>query len=233
MSFRALAAVAVITVAALSLFSPAADAAAPGTVQVTGIKLASALVPAAEFGPHFQAGVTFTSGGQLTHGPAVNKPAAMSCATFWALYISPGYGQTALAGDSVTGVDLTSPLLYGQAVYQMPTASAASALFTAENGAYGRCRSFTAGVPGSGNATVHVTQSVSETRVGGHQAFLVDQHQTYSDAPGIATTVHVLVTADGADVFIVTGIRDAPSAPTSPTLTSVIGKLIARTSALR
>jgi hypothetical protein len=154
----------------------------------------------------------------------------MSCATFWSQYLAPDYGQTALAGDSVVNTE-TSLLLYMQAVDQMPTARAALALFAAEDGAYGRCRSFTTGVPGS-DSTIHVTQSVSKARVGDLRAFLVDLHQTYSDAPGTSTTVHELIAADGADLFIVTGTQNALSAPASATLTAVIGKLIARTSAL-
>jgi hypothetical protein len=209
----------------------APGAAAPGTVQVSGVKLASALVPASEFGPHYEAGFGANSGSKLSHQPAVHKPASMSCRSFWALYSAPGYGETAQAFDSVatTGSGLR---LYVQAVYQMPASSAASALYAAEDARYRGCPSFTTGEPGPGGITITVTQHVSRTQVDGHQAFLVDQRQAYPGTAG-STTSYVLATVDGADLFIVTYSHDATAVPAGPTPTAVIGKLIARVAALR
>jgi hypothetical protein len=231
MPLRALAASAVVGTAVVMLLAPAASAAAPGTVQVSGVKLSSALVPASDFGPHYQAGFSVNSGSKLTRRPAVHKPATMSCRSFWALYSAPGYGETAQAFDSVASTG-SSLRLYLQAVYQMPASSAASALYAAEDARYRGCPSFTIGEPGPGGVTVKVTQHVSQTQVDGHQAFLVDQRQAYPTPAG-STTSYVLATVDGADLFIVTGSHDAASAPAGPTLAAVIGKLIARVAALR
>jgi hypothetical protein len=107
--------------------SPAATASltplAAAAGQLTGTQLESVLLPASDFPSGFAAsssGAT-TSGGSLTSGPASYPLATVSCSDFVQHLGSTGFGETAMAADSVVGTDQA----YDQVIYQFAAASGA------------------------------------------------------------------------------------------------------------
>jgi hypothetical protein len=228
-------AAAAIAAAGLLFGSPAASAATPGSVQVTGNQLKSALLPASYFGSGYAGSGAFSTGGHLEPGPALYTPAKLSCADFWGLFDAIGYGETALASGSeqyLSGPlqNLDQALYYTQAVYQLPGSRAATALYDAEYAKYAACRSFT--VSGGHGQSVHVEQSVSKTHVDGHPAFLVTQNEVFSETSG-SLKPYMLIAVDGADIFLVQASDPAGKVPASPSDATVIAKLITRVAALR
>src|SRR5271154_3926098 len=129
--FAALTAAAVITAGLLA--GPAALAAGtlPGTIQVTGTQLASALLPSAAFGSGYRPFSELDSGGSLGH-PASPDVGAVSCALYSVLLGEsdlpgdPGYGfgATANATEELLGGYGT----YRQSVYQVASPRDAAAL---------------------------------------------------------------------------------------------------------
>ena len=118
--------------------------------QLTGTDLESVLLPAADFPAGFAAASTgpVTSGGTLTSAAALYPLATVSCSEFVQHLGSTGFGETAMAADSVVGTSQA----YDQMIYQFSTASAASAFVSGIQSLAGRCPSFTAPVS-SGTAT--------------------------------------------------------------------------------
>ena len=217
---------AVLATASAVLLAPAAQAATPGSVQLTGNQLRSALVTGSSLGGGYTIEDKFSTGGRVVHEPVVNRPAAMSCGHFGYLYDTPGYGETALA--STTLQNPAKARFYTPTIYQFPSAHVASALFAAEKTKFTRCRSYT--VPASkGIPAARVTQTLTATRVGGRKAFLVTQTNTYS-GQSFHLRIKILVTLDGADLFMLSAAGAVPAHPSPATLTR---SMIQRVSALR
>jgi hypothetical protein len=227
--------IAVATAFSLLVLAPAMPAAAAPAVQVTqvtGTRLAGALLPPSWFGPGLRVipDSTWNSGGKLEHGRAKYNLATVSCATFF--FGSTGFGETAAAGSSV-GIDLTE---YLQAVYQFASPGGAAAFFRGSYRDFGRCRSavFTVGAE-----SVRVkTQSTTAGHAGKYQAFVVDmstsEQSSGSNVP-IVTTDHVLYVLAGTDVYdVVPNISGTTSTapPGNPQATSIAFALIARVEAL-
>jgi hypothetical protein len=226
-------AAAVITAAGLLLTAPAGLAATPGSAQVTGNQLKSALLPASYFGSGSTVSGVFSSGRHLENLPASLKPAKLSCADFWALYDAPGYGETSLASDEVNpnvNVSQGQGDSYVQAVYQFANSHKAAAFYGAEEARFAACRSYK---ESGGGSTFDVTQSVSKTHLDGHQAFLVTQAETFPSSGGVVLRPQTLVTTDGADVFMVQTTVIVGNGPATPSDAAVTARLITRVAALR
>ena len=81
------------------------------------------------------------SGGIADHRRRPQYPlATVSCSDFVQHLGATGFGETAMAADSVVGTDQA----YDQVIYQFSTASAASAFVAGIAPLAGRCPSFTA-----------------------------------------------------------------------------------------
>jgi hypothetical protein len=225
MSLRPLLCAALIAVAPVLLIASSAQAATPGSIQVTGNQLKSALPQARFFGSGYSIHGQYGSGNSVQHYPALSNPARISCAAAWPFFGAGGYGETALAMEGAIG-----PQAYQQVIYQFGSARAASKIFDAMHARSASCHSYT--LPPVQGRTEHVSQSVSTTHTDGHQAFLVTQSSTFSGESG-SLTVYVLYTADGADLFIVQGFGTINNTQPRPSPAAVTGYMIGKVSALR
>jgi hypothetical protein len=225
---------AVLTAAGLSSGTAATAMASTvtSTVQVTGVQLKSALLPAADFPAGYAVSNASDSGGHLATAPAKDKLATMSCSAWQQDLGETGFGETAMATDTVGRSNSNPSQLtlsaYGQLVYQFRTTSAASAFFAGLRAVATRCSSISLS---EGGATLTAkVRVVSAARVDGHTAFWIDETES---ASGFSAQDRTLLTDAGTDVFAVdsTGVTVAP--PSSPAPASLIVKLIARVEALR
>jgi hypothetical protein len=213
--------VAAVITAALFI-APAADAATPGSVQVSGNQLESALPHASYFGRGAKVLSPYSTGGGLQHFPATDNPAKMNCAaTSNTMYGDPEYGQTAIAFEGLW----KTPTDYTLNIDQFANASTASAMFNAERARAASCRSYSE--PPVSGSTEHVSQSVSETRIGGHLTFVVKQETSFSGQPG-TLPCYAFVTVDGSDLFtdLIVGITTSQASVAAVTL-YMIGKVSA------
>lgn len=230
--FAVLAAAAVITTGLLA--GPAALAAGtlPGTIQVTGTQLASALLPSAAFGSGYRPFAELDSGRSLGH-PASPHVAAASCALYSVLLGASdlpgdpghGFGATANATEELLGGYGT----YLQSVYQFASPPDAAALSAQVYARYASCRSFVF------SGTRLKLESESRTRAGTNPAFLVRFVVSY---PGSADALppypeEVLFTADGDDVFLMNASTSKAPSPPAATLAALTLPLIARVQGLR
>jgi hypothetical protein len=192
--------------------------------QLTGTDLESVLLPASDFPAGFaaaSAGAT-TSGGSLTSSPATYPLATVSCSDFVQHLGSTGFGETAMAADSVVG----TAQAYDQVIYQFSTASAAKAFVAAIEPLAARCKSFSAPTDG-------VTATFSlKAAPGGTLAGLptVELRQT-GQVSGSALTLDTLLTASGVDVFAASGVGLGTGAPAVPTKETIIYNLMKRQAA--
>lgn len=228
---------AVVTAAAISaglLAGPAALATAtpPGTIQVTGTQLASALLPISAFGSGYVRFPVLDSGRSLGR-PAYPDVGAVSCPLYSVLLGEsdlpgdPGYGFGATA--NATEEDLGGGRTYRQSVYQFASQRAAAALFAQTYAKYANCRSFA-----FSGVRVRL-ESESKTRVGGYQAFLVRLLVSYPGAVSAPPPYpeEALFAIDGDEAFVMNvGTRTA-GAPLSTTLAALTVRLIDRARALR
>jgi hypothetical protein len=221
-------AVAAVSVAALSLGT--ATTASAGTVQVDGTQLKAALLPLSDFPPGYAVSDAVDSGGRLEAAPAKYTVATMSCSSWEQEFSRQGFGETAVANDSVgpSSLNLAEVTGYGQLVYQFRTASAASSFFSRTRAIGGRCGSFSAH-RGEVNVTVKI-RVVTAPPVRGHTAFWIDQTISASSISGQAD---VLMTDVGTDVYGLESVGVGTAPPSSPSPARLIVKLIARVQALR
>src|SRR5690348_7070115 len=105
------------------LLAPAAQA-ATHPVQVSGVKLKSALLPASAFGSGFKVLGASSSGKSLWHQTPAKHVATVSCANFETQGLTR-YGESAVATSDILNNDSTNitslsnlNLLYDQTVYQ-------------------------------------------------------------------------------------------------------------------
>jgi hypothetical protein len=221
MLLRSVLAAALITGALFA--APMADAATPGSIQVPGSKLESALPSSAYFGHGAMILNPYNTGGTLVHYPAIAKAAKTVCETTLILtYIDAGWGQTAIASETAQHTLGTYTVQIGQ----FANARTASAVFDAQRAKAASCRSYS--LPPLPGSTRHVWQSVTGTRVGGHPAFIVKQQSSYSNVPGVTVPGYVLVTVDGSDLFTeeISGTPEAQPSGSAITL-YMIGKVSA------
>jgi hypothetical protein len=236
MSLRAKVIASIAFATSAFLLVPAAQA-ATHPVQVSGAKLKSALLPASTFGSDFRLDGSFSSGKSLWHLKARNHVLTMSCGNFENGGLGL-YGESAAAGsfsdNENADADADFPnveLLYDQAVYQFPSAKAATAFYNQAHAKYAKCKSFSekiAGDPESG-ALETTLLTMSKTKVGKFQSFQLNQGVDISDFPGFSLNLNTLVTVEGTDVFIVTNF----SGTNDPVSTKDMLKLVNRTMKLR
>ena len=235
MSFRAfipcLVAATVMAAEVLAGSAALATTPSPGTVQVTGTQLRSALLPLSAFG-HGGDFEVQDSGRTLEHA-ARPDVASIRCSLFSVLLgdstlpDGPGFGFGATATATEDGVT-NGARSYLQAAYQFANARTAGSLYAQAYAKYTTCRSFVL----SGERIRLNSESV--TRLGGRQAFQVTQtiYTSGFDAPPPYET-KTLVTVDGADAFILNSGTGRDASPASATPAALILGLIARVQALR
>ncbi|WP_370937666.1 sensor domain-containing protein [Amycolatopsis sp. cg13] len=122
-------------------FLPAAPTPAaserPAAPQLTGIQLEKALVPQSSFPDDMgiAAGSEVSSGASVSAAQPQHNLATMNCTDWSALLLKttfvPGFGESAFAANShATDPDRQQSIYVDQAIYQFPSATAASAFFT-------------------------------------------------------------------------------------------------------
>lgn len=212
------------------LSSPAAQAAPHQSVQLTGAQILSALLPPGYFPHGYTKNNAFSSGKRLENPSTRHNLATMSCRTFLVNFPNDGFGETAIAGDVFANRGVTQA--FSQVVYQFPNAGKATAFYHALNGLYARCRTIRVAV--GGNTYQLTTQSLTGTRLGGHQAFNANDTIRVSgpdknlDGTTINSGVFVLA---GTDVFSVDAL--GTTVPPRPSRTAAVLRLIARVQAAR
>jgi hypothetical protein len=192
--------------------------------QLTGTDLESVLLPAADFPSGFAASSTgpVTSGGTLTSAAALYPLATVSCSEFVQHLGSTGFGETAMAADSIVGTSQA----YDQVIYQFSTASAASAFVSGVQSLAGRCTSFTA--PAStGTATFSLKAAPGASVAGNPTVELVQTGKV----SGSALTLDTLLSASGVDVFAASGVGLGVGAPAVPAKETIIYNLMKRQAA--
>jgi len=193
--------------------------------QLTGTQLAAVLAPAADFPAGFAVSSSgaVTSGGTLTTGPAQYSLSTGGCSVLITHLGSTGFGETAMAANSVAG----SGQSYDQAIYQFATAAEASAFVAAVSPLASRCPSFSAQVTNTSTATVHMTAAPGDS-VAGHPTIELTQTASVS---GTSLTLDTRLCASGVDVFVVSWVGLGKPAPTVPTQEAVIDTLMKRQAA--
>lgn len=229
MSLRPLLCAALITTASVLFLAPSsAHAATPGSIQVTGNQLKSALPRASYFGSGYTITGRFGTGNYVQHDPATVNLARMSCASAQYMFTQPGYGETALAFEGASSVQ-GQP--YTPTIYQFANAHTASVLFSEAHAKSASCHSYT--LPPVQGSSQHVSQHDSTTRIGGHLAFLITQSNTFSGLAGSLKT-YVLITIDGSDLFIVrTDATITNTLPDDPAPSAVTLYMISKVAVLR
>jgi hypothetical protein len=232
MSYRASAALlgAVLVAGAVVAAGPTALASAPGTVQVTGRQLASALLPPSAFGTGYLGILEQDSGPALV--PGYPNAGGMNCSAYSILlgdsYLpggpGPGFGATAHATYLAWG-NRTTHRSYRQAVYQFASSGAAASLYAQAYARYPGCRLFS--LSGVG----FTLRSESRTQAGGYHAFQVTGTIVYPDTSAYDTDT--LFSVDGRDVFVLNAVARPGSSRASATPAAFLSHLIARVQALR
>ena len=192
--------------------------------QLTGTELESVLLPVADFPSGFTAASTgpVTSGGTLTSAAALYPVATVSCSVFVQHLGSTGFGETAMAADSVVGTSQA----YDQVIYQFATASAASAFVSGVQSLAGRCPSFTA--PASSGTATFSLKAAPGASVAGNPTVELLQTATVS---GTALTLDTEFLASGVDVFAVSAVGFSTTPPASPAKEAIIYNLMKRQAA--
>ena len=172
----------------MALASPLSAKAKPAP-QVTGTRLASALLPALAFGDGFTVADHLNTGNKLLPTKARIKPSSLSCKTFEMFIFIGGFGDTA---GAVHGVQNPNPALEDpsvvlsddQAVLQFKTTQAAASFYSQ---AYARFKQCTAFTETSDNLQIElITQSLSSTTINKDKAFQLIQHADIASEPAIS-----------------------------------------------
>jgi len=195
---------------------------AAATGQLTGTQLAAVLLPASSFPAGFAASSSgpVTSGGSLETAAAQYDLATVSCGDFVAHLGGTGFGETAMAFDSVVGTDQA----YDQVVYQFGSSSSASAFVAGLTPLAARCgKSFAATDNGaSGTFSLKATPGAD---VGGHPTVDLVQTGTVS---GTSVIVDTLFSASGVDVFAAAGVGLGAGVPAVPAKETIVYDLMKR-----
>jgi len=192
--------------------------------QLTGTDLESVLLPASAFPTGFAASSSgpVSSGGSLTSAAATYPLGTVSCSDFAQHLGSTGFGETAMAADSIVGTDQA----YDQVIYQFSTASAASAFVAGLEPLAARCKSFTA--PADNNTVPFSLKATAGPTVAGLPSVELVQTGTVSDSP---VTLDTLFSASGVDVFAASGVGIGSAAPAVPDKQTIIYSLMKRQAA--
>ena len=207
----------------------AAEAASPApAAQLTGVRLAGALLPASAFprGYRYDRSTADNSGRKLETAPAKYHLATMSCKSFGNAYDQPGFGETAAAGNSystlVDNYTSTTGSDFSQAVYQFASGRAAAAFWRGFRAVLARCPAL--GL--EGKSAVRIATVLFPGLFPGGQAFQVLHTWTF---PKIGTArMASLVVVTGNDVFETDAMGDGRPVPATPSIRTLMHNLIAR-----
>jgi hypothetical protein len=198
-------------------------------VQLTGSQLAAALLPAGTFPPgyRYDKSTSYESGSRLETGEAKYHLASISCTTLGNVYGRSGFGETAVAANSystlVDNYTATSGAAFGQSVYQFASASAARSFWQGIRSVAVRC-------PGWGTAAVlgysGVTERIVTASIRGARAFQAEFSASF--APFGTIRLQSLVVLRGQDVIEADAMGLGRAAPTSPSLRTLVTRLLAR-----
>ena len=234
MSIRVIAAaVAAATGLAIASGGPAMAARASGAaraVQLSGVQLLPALLPAADFPAGYAVEKTSVhdSGARLETAPAKFDLATMSCGRFANHFGDQGYGESAMAHDAIANHGQTKAFL--QQVYQFKASKAATPFFNGLRAILHRCPDFPFQGSGSNPGFKLTWKLLTAPAIGGHWTF---QFDLTAKPHGVTFALDLVFTVAGPDVFF-TGTVDALSAPpASPSPRAIMLKLINRVRALR
>jgi hypothetical protein len=188
----------------------------------TGTQLASVLLPPASFGAGYTAekDSARSSGPRLETGAVRYRIGSLSCGEFEADYSRPGFGETAMATDSVDNPEQVPA--YGQVVYQFRTSGAAVVFLGSLRAVAARCPSFARG----DGARIKLRIAPADA-VRGHSAFWLDETIKLPGAP--TSEINSLLTASGTDVASIAGIGLISPPPTDPAPSALLARLIDRT----
>lgn len=245
MSIRSMAAAVAITAgltlsaAGLAVGTAGPALAASGTgavsaVQLTGVQLLAALLPASAFPAGYKLDKTsvYDSGSRLLTAPAKYNLATVSCTSFAKHFGQRGFGETAVASDFfIKGGTTLGPVRgFGQLVYQFKTSRAATAVFNGLRAIIRKCPQ--AGLSGTGPGSgVKVTTKVFDAApIGGHRTFQVNQTATVK---GFSLGAKLVFTVAGQDVFLTGNIGILAAPPSSPSPRTTMLRLINRVRAFR
>lgn len=189
--------------------------------QLTGTQLKTVLVPQSAFPGDFTVSSTsvVTSGGRLTSAPARYRLATMSCVGFVQHLGNTGFGETAMAFDSVVGQGQA----FDQVIYQFGSSAAAADFLSGIRSLAARCRSFTATDNGASGTLSMRAETAAP--VGGHPSLLVRQSGKLG---GTSITLDTLWAASGVDVFGAAAIGAGASAPGNPAKQAIVYALMKR-----
>ena len=198
-------------------------------VQLTGSQLAADLLPAGNFPPgyRYDRSVSYDSGTRLETGQAKYHLASISCKTLANHFGDSGFGETAVATNSystlVDNSTAKSGAAFGQTVVQFASASAARSFWQGSRSVAVRC-------PGWGSAAavgyIHVTERIVTVSIRGTHAFQAD----FSGSLASFGTLRLqsLVVLRGQDIIETDALGLGRSVPTSPSLRTLMTRLLAR-----
>ena len=233
MSSRIMKVGAVIVVMASALAISVGTARAAGrapaakAVQLTGSQLAADLLSAGNFprGYRYDRSASYESGTRLETGQAKYHLASISCKTLANHFGDSGFGETAVARNSYStfanNKTATSGAAFGQMVVQFASASAARSFWQGIRSVAVRC-------PGFGLAT-HLgrsTERIVKASIRGTQAFQADFSGYF--APLGTIRLRSLVVVRGQDVLETDAMGLARAVPASPSLRTLMTRLLAR-----
>jgi hypothetical protein len=202
--------------------------AATRAVQLTGVQLRAALLPASAFpaGYKLDKSGVYDSGAHLLTVPAKYHLATMSCASFAKHFGFKGFGESAVAGDAF--VTATFNREFGQQVYQFRTSRAAAAFFGGLRAIARRCPKFLLTESGLGASLT--TKVFDASSIAGHRTFQANEAGTIM---GFRLGLKLVFTLAGPDVFMTGNVGVFAAPPTSPAPRTTMLRLIKRVRAAR
>jgi hypothetical protein len=138
----------------------------------------------------------------------------MSCSSFIEHVGETGFGETAMASNSVgapVAAGATSERGFDQVLYQFASASAASGFASDIRSIASRCGTFTA--TNNGETGKLAMKATSGPSVGGHPSVDLQESGTIG---GSSVALDILFTASGVDVFGVAAVGAGTTPPTTP-----------------
>ena len=195
-----------------------------GPPQVTGVKLASALLPATAFPSGFTVTAHSDSGRHLETAPARYHLGVMTCVRFATSSGQSGFGETATASDVrgrlFGGFSTGSSESFRQMVYQFASARAARSYFQGLQTIAGKCGAWRLQGPGGSSPSAGAASASADGASLQVSASLSTQAGT--------AQLQALVVLNGADVFEVDAAALNRDVPATPALDSLAHQLITR-----
>jgi hypothetical protein len=208
----------------------ASSAAAPSSPlprasgQLTGTALQTVLLPQSFFPAGFSLSPSsaVSSDGNTQSTPARYDLATVTCADFVQHLGNAGFGESAMAANSMA----RSGQVFDQLVYQFASSVAASGFVSGIRALAARCGSFTASDNGTGGTlSMHAKAAPA---VGGHPSLLLQLSGKLGSSP---LTLDARFTVSGADVFGAATAGVASEPPASPATDVMIYTLMKRQAA--